>query len=354
MINNIYQDQKGYIWVTTEDGLNKFDGAKFTSYRTHKNDSTSLIGNHVYKVFQDSRGNLYILSTKGLQIYDYRSDTFKTIKKSSPSYNNKSITELRNGNILIGTSGYGMKTLSADSKGNYQIKDWNPSLSGYTINEIKEDQSGNIWICTEYHGVIRIDKNGKRYDYSLGAHNGNQFINCCTEDSYGNVYVGTTGRGVFVYRKADDTFQQIFNSEFPIKDLKQKEHFMLIGIDGEGIVSYNIPEKCISDTDFYIDNVNIKKSKVHSLLIDNSTNLWIGIYQKGVAFIPLQANMFGYIGSFSSLRNHIGNNCITALCDYDNGKLLVGTDNDGIYQLSNHYNFIRHLTPESNPDIPPR
>lgn len=353
MINNLYQDRRGYIWVTTDDGLNKFDGAKFTNYRSHRNDSTSLLGNHIYKVFQDSRGNLYILSTKGLQIYDYRSDTFKTIKKSSPSYNNKSITELRNGNILIGTSGYGMKTLSTDSKGNYQIKDWNPSLNGYTINEIKEDKNGNIWICTEYHGVIRIDKNGKRYDYSLGTQNGKQFINCCTEDSYGNVYVGTTGRGVFVYQKADDTFQQIFKSEFPIKDLKQKEHLMLIGIDGEGIVSYNILEKKIADTDFYIDNVNIKKSKVHSLLVDNSTNLWVGIYQKGVAFIPLQANMFGYIGNYSSLRNYIGNNCITALCDYDDGKLIVGTDNDGIYQLNNHYNFIRHLTPETNPDIPP-
>lgn len=62
--------------------------------------------------------------------------------------------------------------------------------------------------------------------------------------------------------------------------------------------------------------------------------------------------MFGYIGSYSSLRNYIGNNCITALCDYDDGKLIVGTDNDGIYQLNNHYNFIRHLTPETNPDIP--
>lgn len=142
MINNIYQDQKGYIWVTTEDGVNKFDGAKFTSYRTHKNDSTSLIGNHVYKVFQDSKGHLYILSTKGLQIYDYRSDTFKTIKKSSPSYNNKSITELRNGNILIGTSGYGIKTLSTDHKENFLIQNWNPSLSGYTINEIMEDKMG--------------------------------------------------------------------------------------------------------------------------------------------------------------------------------------------------------------------
>lgn len=261
MINNIYQDKKGYIWVATDDGLNKFDGAKFTSYRTLRNDSTSLMGNHVYKVFQDSKGHLYILSTKGLQVYDYQSDTFKNIKKSSPSFNNKSITELRNGSILIGTSGYGMKTLSTDSKENFLIQDWNPSLSGYTINEIMEDKNGNIWICTEYHGIIRIDKNGKRYDYSLGTHNGNQFINCCTEDSYGNVYVGTTGRGVFVYQKENDTFQQIFNSEFPIKDLKQKEHFMLIGIDGEGIVSYNILEKKIADTDFYIDNVNIKKVK---------------------------------------------------------------------------------------------
>lgn len=261
MINNIYQDQKGYIWVTTEDGVNKFDGAKFTSYRTHKNDSTSLIGNHVYKVFQDSKGHLYILSTKGLQIYDYRSDTFKTIKKSSPSYNNKSITELRNGNILIGTSGYGIKTLSTDHKENFLIQNWNPSLSGYTINEIMEDKNGNIWICTEYHGVIRIDKNGKRYDYSLGTHNGNQFINCCTEDSYGNVYVGTTGRGVFVYKKADDTFQQIFKSEFPIKDLKQKEHFMLIGIDGEGIVSYNILKKRLRIQIFILIMSTSKKVK---------------------------------------------------------------------------------------------
>lgn len=353
MINNIYQDSKGYIWVATNDGLNKFDGAKFTNYRSHKNDSTSLLGNHVYKAFQDSKGNLYILSTKGLQVYEYKYDTFKTIEKSSTYYNNKCITELSNGQILIGTSGYGIKHLSYDSEGNSRIKDWMPSLNGYTINEIMEDKNQNIWICTEYHGVIRIDKNGKKYNYILGKHNGNQFLNCCTEDSYGNVYVGTTGRGVFIYNKSSNTFQQIFNSEFPIKVLKQKEDLMLIGIDGEGIIAYDIVKQRISDTNFYIDNVNIKKSKVHSLLIDNSNNLWVGIYQKGVAFIPLQANMFGYIGSLSSLRNCIGSNCITALCDYDNGKLIVGTDNDGIYLLNSNYSFMQHLTQEANPDIPP-
>lgn len=352
LINDIYQDQKGYIWVATADGLNKFDGSKFTSYRTQRNDSTSLLGNYVYRVYQDSKGYLYILSIKGLQIYEYKSDTFRTIEKSSSSFNNKCITELHDGSILIGTSGYGIKTLLPDKKGNFQIKDWTFSLNGFTINEIMQDKSNNTWICTEYHGMIRIDKNGKRHDYILGDHNGNQFINCCTEDSAGNIYVGTTGRGIFVYDKQNDSFRQIFKSEFPIKVLKQKGNLILIGIDGEGIIAYDISKKQISETDFYIDNVNIKKSKVHSLLIDNSNNLWVGIYQKGVAFIPLQANMFGYIGSFSTPRNYIGSNCITALCNYDNGKLIVGTDNDGIYLLNNDYSFIRHLTAEDN-SVPP-
>lgn len=90
------------------------------------------------------------------------------------------------------------------------------------------------------------------------------------------------------------------------------------------------------------------------MLTDSNNNLWIGIYQKGVAFIPSQANMFNYIGNFSSIRNYIGSNCITALCETtDKGKLIVGTDNDGIYLLDKNYNFIQHLTQDKNPDVPP-
>lgn len=223
MISHIYQDAKGYIWVATENGLNKYDGAKFTNYKNQFNDSTSLLGNHVYRTFQDAKGHLYILSTKGLQMYEYKSDSFKTIKKSNSSYNNKSIAQLSDGSILIGTSGYGIKKLTFDHKGNIQIENWNPSLIGHTINDIMEDRKGNIWICTEYHGMIRIDKNKKIHHYTLGKLYGNQFINCCTEDSNGNIYAGTSGRGVFIYNQADNTFHQIFHSNFPIKVLKQNE-----------------------------------------------------------------------------------------------------------------------------------
>ena len=139
------------------------------------------------ELFKTPKGHLYILSTKGLQMYEYKSDSFKTIKKSNSSYNNKSIAQLSDGSILIGTSGYGIKKLTFDHKGNIQIENWNPSLIGHTINDIMEDRKGNIWICTEYHGMIRIDKNKKIHHYTLGKLYGNQFINCCTEDSNGNI-----------------------------------------------------------------------------------------------------------------------------------------------------------------------
>lgn len=282
MISHIYQDAKGYIWVATENGLNKYDGAKFTNYKNQFNDSTSLLGNHVYRTFQDAKGHLYILSTKGLQMYEYKSDSFKTIKKSNSSYNNKSIAQLSDGSILIGTSGYGIKKLTFDHKGNIQIENWNPSLIGHTINDIMEDRKGNIWICTEYHGMIRIDKNKKIHHYTLGKLYGNQFINCCTEDSNGNIYAGTSGRGVFIYNQADNTFHQIFHSNFPIKVLKQNENLMLIGIDGEGIVAVSFSNLPVGKYEFKVKAINgTSESKIKTIVI----NIHPAWYNSGLAWV---------------------------------------------------------------------
>ena len=142
-------------------------------------------------------------------------------KNPIQSYNNKSIAQLSDGSILIGTSGYGIKKLTFDHKGNIQIENWNPSLIGHTINDIMEDRKGNIWICTEYHGMIRIDKNKKIHHYTLGKLYGNQFINCCTEDSNGNIYAGTSGRGVLYTIRRIIPFIKYFIPISPLKFLNK-------------------------------------------------------------------------------------------------------------------------------------
>ena len=60
LINAVYQDRKGFIWIATENGLNKFDGTRFSIYRHNATDSTSLKNNYVRTLFEDSRGNFWI------------------------------------------------------------------------------------------------------------------------------------------------------------------------------------------------------------------------------------------------------------------------------------------------------
>ena len=63
LINAVYQDRKGFIWIATENGLNKFDGTRFSIYRHNATDSTSLKNNYVRTLFEDSRGNFWIGSS---------------------------------------------------------------------------------------------------------------------------------------------------------------------------------------------------------------------------------------------------------------------------------------------------
>lgn len=76
LINQIYQDRNGFIWIATEDGLNRYDGAKFTIYKHEPNNEHSLAHNFVRTVFEDSKGHLFIGTYMGIQMYDPATDNF--------------------------------------------------------------------------------------------------------------------------------------------------------------------------------------------------------------------------------------------------------------------------------------
>ena len=68
LINQIYQDRNGFIWIATEDGLNRYDGAKFTIYKHEPNNEHSLAHNFVRTVFEDSKGHLLIGTYIGIHM----------------------------------------------------------------------------------------------------------------------------------------------------------------------------------------------------------------------------------------------------------------------------------------------
>ena len=160
------------------------------------------------------------------------------------------------------------------------------------------------------------------------------------------------GKGLLKYDKSSDSFVSIpceGEQDLPIKAFcSVSPDELYIGTDGKGVKFFDNKEQKI--TDYLFDNTyfNPNTSKVHSLLKDNAKNLWLAIYQKGVLMIPPQANSFKYIGCKSISNNIIGSSCITAFCRDHNGLLWIGTDNDGIYGITESITQKVHYSPTND------
>ena len=75
-VNTITQDKFGFIWIGTDDGLNRYDGNNFRIYKNDRLDTNSIRSSTVTKIYEDSRGVLWIGTTNGVSIYDRQTDRF--------------------------------------------------------------------------------------------------------------------------------------------------------------------------------------------------------------------------------------------------------------------------------------
>ncbi|MDR2917989.1 MAG: response regulator [Tannerella sp.] len=342
LIYNIYQDHNGVVWISTEDGLNRYDGAKFTIYKHDKNDSLSIKHDFVRLFFEDSKGHFLVGFYNGLQSYDYATNTFHNIPmlldNGEPfKAHVVSIVERKNGEIVMGTSIQGIYVLSAEDRV-VTAKQSSRFVPSNFILYLYEDKDENLWISTEDKGLFRLSKDNKlknffKYD-DLVLNN----ISSICEDGEGNVLVGSLTKGLFRHDKNTDKFVPVVypeNPNLPIKILyPNNQHEVYIGTDGNGVKVYHADENKITNAEFNVTSFDFEKSKVHAILKDEAGNIWLGIYQKGVLLIPTQTNNFNYIGYKLLNNNTIGSNSVMSLLEDHKGVLWVGTDNDGVYAVS--------------------
>lgn len=227
LINHMYQDRNGFIWIATEDGLNRYDGAKFTIYKHEPANEHSLAHSFVRTVFEDSKGHLLIGTYMGVQMYDPATDNFTPLAKWEDNgeifeSNIVSIIERRNGEIWI--SGNVLCRLNIKNN-QLTVQQINASITspGYMI----EDRKLNIWMSKGEEGLYRLDPDNR---LSLYLSKDNGYINSICEDPQGNIYVGSMRKGLFAYEKKSDTFVPV--------DFKEKKNFLSASFIPQARMSY--------------------------------------------------------------------------------------------------------------------
>ncbi|MDT0688767.1 two-component regulator propeller domain-containing protein [Salegentibacter sp. F188] len=339
LVNDVHQDSKGFIWIATEDGLNRYDGSKFTIFKQNHEDSKSLLNNYVKEVFEDSKNRLYFGFFNGLQIYDHATEDFKEIPlllENNDPFNAHVLCmlERKNGDVLVGTSGEGI--FEINYSGSAPAAHNLPNLiSSPFILKLFEDNEENLWIITQDQGIFKIDSRNRVRQYLFNEKYQNN-ISTIIQDADQNIMVGSFIHGLLKYDKASDNFVPISSTEnISITSLHlSKEDKILIGTDGEGLKTFFPSQQEMNETNINFPNYNFSKAKVHSIIEDKVGNLWLGLYHKGVMLIPARKNNFNYIGYQSIKNNIIGSSTVMSVFKDEDETLWVGTDGDGLYGIS--------------------
>lgn len=350
LINNVYEDSKGMIWMATEDGLNRYDGSKVSIYKHDAEDKHSLAHNYVRSIYEDSKGNLFIGTYGGLQLYNYAEDNFTPIatdKNGKPFYNSvSSIVERKNGELWA--LGDYLSTVTIGDDGQPIIEKIEVDIPAESSSYMIEDSKGHIWASRD-EGVYQIITKGD--SIYCKSHKLDATV-CLCEDAAGNIYAGSLHKGLHIFDKKSETFINIPHNGghiLPVKHIFTLDHEnILLSTDGKGVKLYNIHTQKFTDYTFDSTNFDSNKLKAHYAMKDRDGNLWFALYQKGVAMIPKTSNSFGYIGYKSVKKNIIGSSCITSLYRGEKGTLWVGTDNDGIYGLTPDNQFQVHFAPSDS------
>lgn len=408
----ILQDQKGFMWFGTEQGLNRFDGYKFIVHRFQYNDPDSLNNSYILSCFEDSSGVLWVGTNGGglnkLEPDSVRFTGYLIDPESLSSLANiiNVILEDRFGILWIGTAGGGLKQFDRKTGTfiDFPITKEGPEPPGIdTIIALREARDGSIWIGTG-GGLLRWDREKNEtapiplpvkqirslywdrmgrawvgtdigvYEYEPGTRNSTHYripadeenlyrantINTFYEDRYGTFWIGTE-YGVYIFDRLAGTYYRYFadrNDPYSLSSnrvtaiYEDRSGALWVGAQSGGLNKLNRSRQSFEH--YYINpehNRGLANWGIFAFYEDRQGLLWIGTNGEGLFSLNRENNEFKNYRNHSETPNSLSNNTIWALCEDRQGLLWIGTAGGGLNRFSRDTGtFTHYLHQPQNPN----
>lgn len=291
------QDQKGFIWFATEEGLNKFDGKSFTHFTINKG-RYALSHNRTQTMILAPDGNIWAGTSDGLNIYDYKSDSIIKVRtNTSPLklvYNDITYLKLSDDHtrIWMGTYGNGINYFDWNTQQFHALS--LPSIAGVAapqhVMSLLEDDDNRLWIGTQQNGLYRFDTKQKTLRF-YQMPEGGRFVRSIFQDSFRRIWVGTS-KGCYLYNETSDRLELVTYPETLMANSIgsiQEDRNGKIWI-GTEMFLMNFPVRSFSMDDPFAYQVishgasasRLNCPSVNSIFADQDNNIWIGTAWGGV------------------------------------------------------------------------
>ncbi|QQL50798.1 hybrid sensor histidine kinase/response regulator [Mucilaginibacter ginkgonis] len=353
-VNCIIQDSRGFMWMGTRDGLNRYDGYEFVNYLYDAGNKHSISNNFIEDITEDHDGNLWIATQNGIDKYDRRTNTFTRFLHNDNDANTISTNltntlALKGNDLWIGTQKGGLDKLNIKTghiTHYYHLDGDTRTLSNNNIHGLLADSRGRLWVGTDNGLNLYNPVNNGFIKYLHKDNDANSLsgdkINSLFEDSKHNIWVGTISNGLNRMNASATVFTRFIHTTDPrtvssnniYVTRENLDGTIWIGTENGGLCVYN-PVTNLFTTFSHddIDNASLNGNSVYSICRDKQNNIWIGAFGGGINLFRRSVTSFEHY-KHTFAPGSLSNNFVLDINEDVKGDLYVGTDGGGLNRLN--------------------
>ncbi len=298
-VNCVLQDRRGFIWIGTDDGLNRYDGKNFITFRNLPGDTTTISGNIITGILEDENETMWIATADGgLSSYRYQ---------LSPDHQFK---QFRN-------------------------QPGDPySIPGNIINDLLDDKHGNLWIATGGHNIVKFDKEKQTFATPVSKSSRRTILSLCLDEK-GNIWAGREGGGLLKMNplsmkyEEDKRYENLY-AKLPHAAVTSlfKDHQDNIWYGSWDKVLYRYNSKKNKEEVFQttLSPHSFINDEISCFAQDMQGRLWMGGKESGLQVYDLPSGHFYNYKYDPSKEGALADNHVNCIYIDVSGRVWIGTD----------------------------